>query len=277
MSAISAGTSRSVARRTVRCAAAAGEATDGRAAAMAAPAGDPSLTRAWLRIALMLPGRMPGAALRGPEMLMRPSSSVLVLFRQHLLALLGRELLLEDGDLVVPGVRDVEPRGLTIEPVGGLGIASAAEAVELAPGEHLDVAGARAAIPDVGDHLGKAGLVGLGRRRRRLGRRRQVLEVLLAGGIRRLEAAIGAIEIVELRACGRAERHCAQDQQHTHNARHAPHHSRARRGARIGLALGGTLLLAACGYIPGEWTPPAGFLGRQVNPRPEPVALTDRD
>lgn len=41
------------------------------------------------------------------------------------------------------------------------------------------------------------------------------------------------------------------------------------------MALGGTLLLAACGYIPGEWTPPAGFLGRQVNPRPEPVALTD--
>jgi hypothetical protein len=39
------------------------------------------------------------------------------------------------------------------------------------------------------------------------------------------------------------------------------------------VALGGTLLLAACGYIPGEWTPPAGFLGRQINPRPEPVAL----
>jgi surface antigen len=42
------------------------------------------------------------------------------------------------------------------------------------------------------------------------------------------------------------------------------------------LALGGTLWLAACGWVPGEWTPPtAGFLGRQVNPRPAPVAVTE--
>ncbi|HXP74352.1 MAG TPA: hypothetical protein VN823_09410 [Stellaceae bacterium] len=40
------------------------------------------------------------------------------------------------------------------------------------------------------------------------------------------------------------------------------------------MALGGTLLLAACGWVPGEWTPPAGFLGRQVNPRPDPVTVT---
>ncbi len=40
------------------------------------------------------------------------------------------------------------------------------------------------------------------------------------------------------------------------------------------MALGGALLLAACGYIPGEWTPPAGFLGRQVNPRPDVPPVT---
>lgn len=41
------------------------------------------------------------------------------------------------------------------------------------------------------------------------------------------------------------------------------------------MALGGTLLVAACGYIPGEWTPPAGFLGRQINPRPATPPVTD--
>lgn len=41
------------------------------------------------------------------------------------------------------------------------------------------------------------------------------------------------------------------------------------------MALGGTLLLAACGYIPGEWTPPAGFLGRQINPRPDAPQVTN--
>ncbi|HEV3177900.1 MAG TPA: hypothetical protein VGZ72_18035 [Stellaceae bacterium] len=41
------------------------------------------------------------------------------------------------------------------------------------------------------------------------------------------------------------------------------------------MALGGALVLAACGWVPGEWTPPAGFLGRQVNARPAPVPLTE--
>jgi hypothetical protein len=42
------------------------------------------------------------------------------------------------------------------------------------------------------------------------------------------------------------------------------------------LALGGAaLLLAACGYIPGEWTPPQGFLGRQINPRPDAPAVNN--
>jgi len=41
------------------------------------------------------------------------------------------------------------------------------------------------------------------------------------------------------------------------------------------LALGGTLLLTACGWVPGEWTPPAGFLGRQVNPFPDAAVLTE--
>jgi len=41
------------------------------------------------------------------------------------------------------------------------------------------------------------------------------------------------------------------------------------------LALGGSLCLAACGWVPGEWTPPtAGFLGRQVDPQPAPVTVT---
>jgi hypothetical protein len=40
------------------------------------------------------------------------------------------------------------------------------------------------------------------------------------------------------------------------------------------LALAGTLALAACGWTPSDWTPPAGFIGRQVNPRPEPAAVT---
>jgi surface antigen len=44
---------------------------------------------------------------------------------------------------------------------------------------------------------------------------------------------------------------------------------------RLGLALGGSLWLTACGLVPEDWTPPApGFLGRQVNPRPAPVVVT---
>jgi surface antigen len=34
-------------------------------------------------------------------------------------------------------------------------------------------------------------------------------------------------------------------------------------------------MLTACGWVPGEWTPPAGFLGRQVNPRPDPVPVAE--
>ena len=37
-------------------------------------------------------------------------------------------------------------------------------------------------------------------------------------------------------------------------------------------------MVAGCGYVPHEWTewvPPAGFLGRQVNPPPPPVTLTE--
>jgi surface antigen len=41
------------------------------------------------------------------------------------------------------------------------------------------------------------------------------------------------------------------------------------------LALGSTLLLTACGYIPSNWMPPAGFLGRQVNPRPDAPQTTN--
>ena len=41
------------------------------------------------------------------------------------------------------------------------------------------------------------------------------------------------------------------------------------------MALGGALLLTACGYIPTDWIPPAGFLGRQVNPRPDAPQTTN--
>jgi len=41
------------------------------------------------------------------------------------------------------------------------------------------------------------------------------------------------------------------------------------------LALGGAaLLLSACGWT-GEWTPPAGFLGRQINPQPVAPPVTN--
>ncbi len=35
------------------------------------------------------------------------------------------------------------------------------------------------------------------------------------------------------------------------------------------------LLLSACGYIPSDWVPTAGFLGRQVNPRPDAPTVTN--
>ncbi len=40
------------------------------------------------------------------------------------------------------------------------------------------------------------------------------------------------------------------------------------------MALGATLALSACGYVPEDWVPPAGFLGREINPPPPPVVLT---
>jgi surface antigen len=46
--------------------------------------------------------------------------------------------------------------------------------------------------------------------------------------------------------------------------------------ARLGLALGGALCLAACGLVPEDWRPPpAGFLGRQFDPGPPPVTVTN--
>jgi surface antigen len=42
------------------------------------------------------------------------------------------------------------------------------------------------------------------------------------------------------------------------------------------LAIGGMLSLAACGWIPDEWTPPrAGFPGRQLHPPPAPVVIAE--
>lgn len=40
------------------------------------------------------------------------------------------------------------------------------------------------------------------------------------------------------------------------------------------MALGTALLVTACGYVPDEWVPPAGFLGRQINPPPPPMVVT---
>ncbi|HKX10115.1 MAG TPA: hypothetical protein VJN67_18085 [Stellaceae bacterium] len=40
------------------------------------------------------------------------------------------------------------------------------------------------------------------------------------------------------------------------------------------MALGGALLLSACGQVPSDWVPSAGFLGRQVNPRPPETQAT---
>src|SRR5690349_15252594 len=107
------GTSRSWARRTTRRA----RAADGAwATAMTAPRRPASVTPAWLRIALVLPGRMQAVAFAARRSPMRALPSALVLFRQHLLALLGRQLPLENRDLIVAGVRDIEPRGLAIKP-----------------------------------------------------------------------------------------------------------------------------------------------------------------
>src|SRR5207244_710925 len=83
-----------------------------------------------------------------------------------------------------------------------------------------------------------------------------------------------AVEVVELRARGHGQSGNAKHQQHPQPPLHGRHDSRRGSRARIAVALGGALLLAACGWTPGEWTPSAGFLGRQVNPRPEPVTLT---
>src|SRR5579871_3048024 len=79
-----------------------------------------------------------------------------VLADQHLLALLRGELVLEDRELVLAGVRDLERGRLAIEPVCRERVARRSDALELAPGEHLDrarVAGLRGAREQV-DVLG---------------------------------------------------------------------------------------------------------------------------
>src|SRR6185437_12001255 len=61
-----------------------------------------------------------------------------ILARQHLLALIRRQPGLVDGDLVGAGMRDAEVRGAAVEPVSVDRALRHADAIELAPGEHLD-------------------------------------------------------------------------------------------------------------------------------------------
>jgi hypothetical protein len=192
--------------------------------------------------------------------------SLRILARPHLLALLGGEPMLEHGDLIAPRVGDAKRGGLTIKPVGANRVARRGDAVELAPGEHLDGArlvGSRLLL----EKLDLAGAGGLGAHfgnrliearpfGRRAGRRRgglwAVAQALRASGVRRLEAAIGAIEIVELRRGVPRDRHGQHDGDNKHGRKehfattpHAAHHSSIRL-ARLGAPLLIVLMIAAC-------------------------------
>jgi hypothetical protein len=202
-----------------------------------------------------------------------------VLFYQHLLALVRAQALV-DRVLVLARVRHAERRGVAIEPIGRQQIGLHADAVQVAPGEHLEGArvlgvGALLQQPDVGrlgrallhalDHVGKAWqdgllrlLLVLGRGLRRGGRRRFGSG---AGGVGRGSATIGAVEIVELRM-----RRAGQERRERDKGK--PAH--ARQYIRIGACLIGLLALGGCSSdFLTELNRPA-FLGNQID-RPPPA------
>lgn len=184
-----------------------------------------------------------------------------VFARHHLLPLFRRKLGFIDGDLIAPGIGDAESGGLAIEPIGGHGIFGRGDAVELAPGEHFDSAG----VIGLGPFFQKTDLAGAGRfvahlgddlvegRSRRPGRRRwrrAVALALLAGGIRRRQTAIGAIEVIELRPSARRRQQSGDGKPKEKAAPHAVHHSRNRGMmlAVFGLIAGA---LSGCSSPPG--------------------------
>ena len=210
-----------------------------------------------------------------------------VLLGQHLLPLFRGQLLLEHGDLILAGMRDVEPGRLAVKPVRSNRVARRAEAVKLAPRQHFD----RARIVTFGrvgqclDILRANGLVAHVRNcgsdvgSDRLGRRRgwrlgwAIRQVLLALRIRRFEAAIGAVEVVELRVRG-GSRHQQKERDRTGET-HGRDDSKfgRRHGATAATILAGLLMLAACDDIK---APEPGYLGARLDrgPAPAPVTFT---
>jgi hypothetical protein len=177
--------------------------------------------------------------------------SLRILARPHLLALLGGEPMFKHGNLIAPRVGDAERGGLTVKPVGGNRVACRGDAVELAPGEDfdrarlvdgrlllekLDLGCAGGLGPHFGDRLVETRRFGraVGRGLHRL---RAIAQALLAGGIGRLEAAIGAVEIIELRLRRKRQRgdDCGERGE---AAAHARHHSSI-----------GTIMRSACGVL----------------------------
>jgi surface antigen len=185
--------------------------------------------------------------------------SLRILARPHLLTLLGGKPMFEHGNLIAPRVGDAERGGLTVKPVGANRVACRSDAVELAPGEHfdrawlvggrlllekLDLGGAGGLGAHFGDRLIEAwpfGHGGSGGGRRGL---RAIAQTFFAGGIGRLEAAIGAVEIIELRV--RRKRQQGDDRRERGAAAaHARHHSSTSAIVRSACGVL-TLALAAC-------------------------------
>jgi len=216
-------------------------------------------------------------------------ASLCVLARRHLLTLLGGEAVLEDGDLIAPRIGDAKRGGLTVKPVGGERIGRCANAVQLAPGEHLDGArlvGGRLLLQKL--DVGGTGALGayFGDRlleARPFGRRaggwlrglRTVAQALLAGGVWCLKTTISAVEIVELRRGDprqrRGKEHGREEQMATR--RHGAHHSSIAL-ARLGGLLAIVLMLAACANT--AIAPPLDGYRGVLAEVPKPGLLFDR-
>jgi hypothetical protein len=221
------------------------------------------------------------------------AASLGILFQKNLLALLRGKPGLVDRDLVLARIGNAKIRRLAIEPICGDHVGRGADAAELAPAEDFDgagILGGGARFEDA--HIGRGGgtfahagdrLIerwdggsGIGRRRLR-----RLIDIILgASRIRRGDAAISPVEVVELRA----RRGRTDEQQHNSNhqnaADHGLHYSRRCLAwlATTGLLLG----LGACESVE-NWVHntaqevPPGFLGSLID-RPAPgVTVTAGD
>lgn len=210
---------------------------------------------------------------------MGPSARVLL--QQYLLALGRGELGLVDRDLVLSRVGDPEPGRVAIEPERGQRVGLHADAVELAPGEHL--CGARilsGGMPlEKGDIASGGGpaLHPLDRVTERWGRWlflgllwRATGFAFVASLIWRGHATVGAVEVIKLRAC-RWRRHRRGNNQ----GKKPSHGGQYSRSAALGLGLACILGLAGCAEVGDavDNVKQPGLLGRVIDLPPPPVAV----